>query len=518
MQYYIEKSRAGAPTLCAIVDERKIYLHSKYNPETEAYNIVAKYEIKKYDHIIILGLGLGYVLKEIYKQSDPISQIYVVEKDEKIFSIFKEFNHNLLNLYRIKFLINQAPVTVTNSVFNRFDIGLNKGLVVIETPSITKLYSEYYTDVKKRLQTSLDKVVGLQMTTAKLWNCMMQNFLKNLMQIEKFNILKFNKERVKEKYAVIVSAGPSLEKDIEYLKEIKKNVYIFSVDTALRYLLYNKIIPDFIFSVDPQYQSKLHFENANIPEDTYIVLDIFSNFLLPRKLKNVALILSDNFISQKIFLNFKWTLEPSGGSVTNFIFQFVIKAGFENIIFTGLDLCYPERKMYIPCTYITDYWLKRINRFSSIGKFYFKFYKNRAKAEIIIDNKKFRTSHSMVGYYKWLKDKLCQNRKNVYISENSIAQFEGIKRINLENFKISSLKEKIWIEEPMNNEYILKNIKDFYNNENIKNKIVELLFYSKYFEKLKSKNYEKELQYLKEYIHNGFAKIISQAVINQANN
>lgn len=498
MKYYTEKSKTGLPTLYSIKDNRKIYLHSKYNPEAEAQNIVSKYEPTKYDYIIILGLGLGYVVKEICARTDNKTKIYVIEKDEEIYSIYKNTKINITK--PVKFYINQNQESIISDILKQFDIAFNKGVVIIDVPSITRLYPEYYANFKKLFQARLDKIVNYQMTTAKLWNCVVQNFYKNLENIREFKILKFEKSRLKDKYALIVSAGPSLEKDINTLKEIQKYVYIFSVDTALKYLLYNEIIPDFVFSIDPQYQSNLHFENLKIPENVCIILDGFSSFILARKLKNISFILSNNIITQSAFPDFPWILDPSCGSVTNFIFQFVVKAGFKNIVFTGLDLCYPEGKMYIPDNYLTYYWLGRINKFNTIKKYYFEFYKSRAR---VVLNNKYYTSHSMIGYYEWLKQQLQQSENNIFISENSIARFEGIKTVNLAKLKSAS-KDKVWESVSIEREYIINAIKKL-QDSHIKEEIIKLLLYSRYFKKLKTGEYskaEKELEKHIEIWHN----------------
>ena len=50
--------------------------------------------------------------------------------------------------------------------------------------------------------------------------------------------------------AILVAAGPSLDKNIEKLKQIKDSVFIMAVDTALNTVLKHDIIPDMTISVD----------------------------------------------------------------------------------------------------------------------------------------------------------------------------------------------------------------------------------------------------------------------------
>jgi hypothetical protein len=50
---------------------------------------------------------------------------------------------------------------------------------------------------------------------------------------------------------VLITAGPSLDKNIQVLKNYQKNTIIFCVDVVLFKLLENDIIPDFVVNIDP---------------------------------------------------------------------------------------------------------------------------------------------------------------------------------------------------------------------------------------------------------------------------
>ena len=54
----------------------------------------------------------------------------------------------------------------------------------------------------------------------------------------------------REMPAIIVSAGPSLNENIEELKKAKNKAFIIAVDTAMKPLLRNGIIPDMYAIID----------------------------------------------------------------------------------------------------------------------------------------------------------------------------------------------------------------------------------------------------------------------------
>lgn len=65
--------------------------------------------------------------------------------------------------------------------------------------------------------------------------------------------------------AVLVAAGPSLDDNIEYLKDIKGKAFILAVDSAIRMCEEHHIKPDGFATIDPQKQEVL-FENQTADE------------------------------------------------------------------------------------------------------------------------------------------------------------------------------------------------------------------------------------------------------------
>jgi hypothetical protein len=82
-----------------------------------------------------------------------------------------------------------------------------------------------------------------------------------------------------KKMAVIVAAGPSLDKTVELIKD-KDSYYIIATDTAGLSLINKGIIPDIIISIDGQSVSYNHFIKACKAEEKkpLYAFDFCSNF------------------------------------------------------------------------------------------------------------------------------------------------------------------------------------------------------------------------------------------------
>jgi Uncharacterized protein conserved in bacteria len=80
------------------------------------------------------------------------------------------------------------------------------------------------------------------------------------------NILTDNRGQFRDKTAILVSAGPSLDYEIEYLKYIKSNhlAFIFSVGTSINTLIHHGIYPDVMTTYDPTETYRLVFNNINV--------------------------------------------------------------------------------------------------------------------------------------------------------------------------------------------------------------------------------------------------------------
>jgi len=75
-------------------------------------------------------------------------------------------------------------------------------------------------------------------------------------------------DKFKDVPIIIVSTGPSLDKNIDLLKEAKGRALIISAGSALRPLLMRNIKPDFFAIIDPQditYNQIKGYENIGIP-------------------------------------------------------------------------------------------------------------------------------------------------------------------------------------------------------------------------------------------------------------
>lgn len=142
--------------------------------------------------------------------------------------------------------------------------------------------------------------------------------------------------------AVLVAAGPSLDKNVTQLKCIKNKAFIMAVDTALNTVLENGIVPDMTMSIDSRKPLVL-FKNDKF-KDIPIALSMNSNkdIVKLNTSKHFYEIDEGGYLKKLLEVNGKDSIQlPTGGSVATSALALLHEMGFKTIILVGQDLAYP---------------------------------------------------------------------------------------------------------------------------------------------------------------------------------
>jgi len=258
-------SHTGINTLKVYVDGNGSYLHSKYDPLSEACRIVDSLELKPEDHnLLFYGIGLGYVLDIIIERRPDIAYLLyepipaVFFKFLSLRELSNEFVNSLKGIY-IKGLMFNEELELT-----AFLKGSDYCIKPVTLPIYERIYAKDYDEFCGRLKDSIvDKRfrVGTKHVLEKLW---MHNTIKNFpYTIKSENILNLSEKVFRGKPAILVSSGPSLDEEIENLKKIKDKglAYIFTAGSAVYKLLKHDIYPDAACAIDGYYTNNDIYKN-----------------------------------------------------------------------------------------------------------------------------------------------------------------------------------------------------------------------------------------------------------------
>lgn len=247
----IEETRSSNNTISIMKENKKVYLHSKYNPLREAETIVnALKDIDENTNIIFYGTGLGYHIKSILEKFKNINYYIYEPIPELLYSFLSSVNLKKLQPNRLMGI----NTNFTGDQLEKFVDRNRKKIKVVELPSHVQHFPEEF---KEFNQSLLKLVKGKRNSIATNYSFQKRwviNSMKNFNDLlNTQNILIEKRNAFKGKAAILVAAGPSLNDEIDNLREIQDKglAYIFSVGSSINTLIHHGIYPDAVCTYDP---------------------------------------------------------------------------------------------------------------------------------------------------------------------------------------------------------------------------------------------------------------------------
>ncbi len=348
-----ETAFTGEQILVVKKGERRLYLAGRRDPRAHPINQISVLgKIVPYAPIFVLGMGNIHYLKELAAQADKSVVILLYEP---LFSVFYK------QLERIDFqeVFGKRTVVLVIEGINGEGFGGIVGTMLQgdKVPLMKYFVLPNYVELcKDRVNWFLEELlkrseeynmnVGTQMLFSPY---QAENFYRNVKYLltgyKAFQLLSVMPDGIP---AFVVSAGPSLNKNIKELRRAKNKSFIIAVDTALKPLLNAGIVPDMFATLDGKKPLDLvKTEQARkIPLLTMItaahkIMDYHTG-------KKFFYQEGYQYIDRLFQMN-KKTLEgfPTGGSVATLAFSLACHLGFRKIIFVGQDLAYTDNKSHV---------------------------------------------------------------------------------------------------------------------------------------------------------------------------
>ncbi|ELM9695912.1 motility associated factor glycosyltransferase family protein [Campylobacter jejuni] len=143
--------------------------------------------------------------------------------------------------------------------------------------------------------------------------------------------------------AIVVSAGPSLAKQLPLLKAYQDKAVIFCADGALSMLEKKGIVPDYVTNLDFTDLAMKFFQNKENLKQSIIALECATHPNIVRSLnaENCMIVLRNKALYQRFNLN-DFGYIDTGTHVSHFSYTLALALGFKNIIMIGQDLAFDE--------------------------------------------------------------------------------------------------------------------------------------------------------------------------------
>lgn len=340
------ETREGNQAVFVYKNDTLTRLNSQYYPRREAKKWAEQFEYGNISaHGIIYGLGSGIFIKELLCRMNKDNSIFVIEPDFQIFCCIIEYidiSDILLDERVQLFFFIKDKDTISEKFFSILTWATVNTIIQTIHPGYDKIYTNQITEYQEMVHRIYEKVRVTRDTMAEFADSSVTNVINSLQYIKESNYLnEFIGVFPKGYPALVVSAGPSLSKNINKIKDMENKAFIIVVDTAVKVMEENGIPYDAIAIVDPEKPAQFLTEYSGCQNKT-----LFCVTEAPKEIQNFhkgrKVWLPGSVWLERIYgwCGLDFVLHDIGGSVATIATEIARIVGCETIILVGQDLAY----------------------------------------------------------------------------------------------------------------------------------------------------------------------------------
>ena len=404
-------------------------LNSKYNPKEASMQYVSQFEKEgSYSVFFLLGFGDGRSIEALAQTLDETMTLIVYEPSVAIFQkTLETFDYTELLKKKNVYLIVESE----NMLQEYLESGISFNNIRMLRLGILPNYDSIY---PKECKHMLETMIYF-MNKTKIYRNTIYNFreefaahaLSNMYDYLWQTDTHYLKERLAEEDlsdvpAIIVAAGPSLNKNVQELKRAKGKALILVVDAALRAVVNAGITPDLGITIDARVPERF-FEGINISAFPFVFEAISKEDIVRQHTgKHFYDDFPCNIIAKIVMEKKKYCLEeiPTGGSIST-----------KKIVFIGQDMAFTGGQTY-----------------NSGLKMEQKEDEQYQKKRVIVqvkgnDGTMLDTDYQMDMYRKWIENEILKLPEDITVinATEGGAKIEGAKVMTLKEVIDSCTKE-----------------------------------------------------------------------------
>ena len=335
-------------------------LYSPRDPRAGAIRRVEKITFEPKTLVFIPSLGLGYGIPELLDRIPDSCHILCIEVDERLFKLALSAGPALPKSNRLT-IIRTAQPKQAAAVAQKLGLWRFRRLLPLHLSGGYQLYRREYRELQEILEEEIRLFWQNKLTLVTMAHLWLKNLFTNLRFLPAAGDIS---ELSTNRPMLVAGAGPSLEKSLDWIARIRKQIILMAVDTSLPVLSEAGLLPDWVFTLDAQIYTVLDFIPCRDPR-IKLLCDLTSN---PQSLRLFPelFFFSTRFHPLQLFDR----LEAAGllptplhprGSVGVSAVEAALLITKGPVLFTGLDFSYPrgqphargapsQRAMHFECT------------------------------------------------------------------------------------------------------------------------------------------------------------------------
>ncbi|EOH1539574.1 6-hydroxymethylpterin diphosphokinase MptE-like protein, partial [Campylobacter jejuni] len=302
----------------------------------------------RYPFICIYGIGNALLIKNLAKH---YKHLFVFESEIELFILALSTIDLSEELCSGKiYLVDIEEERVDIQLLILFDMkDISEYLSLYEMFVNNVYYKKFYEDIwhkadelcEKNIKVVIRNLGSNSDLSFECYSHLLQNIPSMLESIPFQRILSERKNKFEN--AIVVSAGPSLAKQLPLLKACQDKAVIFCADGALSMLEKEGIIPDYVTNLDFTDLAMKFFQNKENLKQSIIALECATHPNIVRSLnaENCMIVLRNKALYQRFNLN-DFGYIDTGTHVSHFSYTLALALGFKNIIMIGQDLAFDK--------------------------------------------------------------------------------------------------------------------------------------------------------------------------------
>ncbi|WP_170019851.1 motility associated factor glycosyltransferase family protein [Campylobacter sp. RM16190] len=347
----------GKDPLDINIIDSKSFKYIYENPVKDTHDMLESLEkqYKRYPIMYFYGLGNGILYKALLC-NETHKRIVVVEPELEIIYIVlnlidlsNEFANERLTLFYSEFAnYSQFYYLVAKSEFNMY--------AKLYDLHIHTTFYDFFADDYKRINQEFTKAISqMVVSNGNSIDDMLigvKHHIENLpAMITGYSYVDLVKKRYKlMDTAIVVSTGPSLDKQLATLKKFAPYVTVISLDASYPILLKHGIKPDYVTSIERVVATSSFFKKRyrKFDKDIYFIVASLTHKQTIKNILPRRLTLTMRPQTSELVFNLKdYGYLGIGHSTANQAYQLAYALGHKNIVLIGQDLAFaPDGKSH----------------------------------------------------------------------------------------------------------------------------------------------------------------------------
>ncbi len=319
------------------------FVHSKYDPVKEAAQLVKQAAAERDQegvagHHIHFGFGLGYLAEADLARAEGPLLIY--EPNPTFFKAALE-SRDLSSLWRSRRVFVRTTEKGFRALLRRHIAAMNQ-IQFLMNPFHRRVYGDALRTMLETVKSERNRAGVLRKAEETVYKYFIASTIRSFPWWSRLRDVGLLRDRFKGVPAVIVAAGPSLEKNLAALRPFRDRVVVFAMARSVRLLERYGIQPHFLVHTEAKDYAALIHGCTNLDRTVFLLSEqCHAEFYrFPHQLtltyQNPANLFSRWVVER--FSGLQRTYLPTAGSVATEAFSLATLFGCSPVILLGQDL------------------------------------------------------------------------------------------------------------------------------------------------------------------------------------